>query len=77
MPDASSRGAKLLELKVEGLEGCFFGSVTNGGDMTTSSNSYPCLASTTSDHHHGNGGSGSGSSSGGKLQTTVGDRLAF
>jgi hypothetical protein len=77
MPDASGRGAKLLELKVECLEGHFFGGVTNSGNMTTSSNSYPCLASVTSDHHHGDGSSGGGSSSGGELQTTVGNRLAF
>ncbi len=84
MPDVP-HGARLYELKVEGLEGRFFGGVTKDGD-TTSSSGAP--SSGTSDGGHGKeqrsdasgttSGSGDGRSGGsGDMQTAVGEGMMF
>jgi hypothetical protein len=68
IPD-SPQGAKLYELKADGLEARFFGGVTLEGDNASSSN-------------NPSSGSGSGSGSGSLderelMQTAVGDGMIF
>jgi hypothetical protein len=91
MPDAP-QGAKLYELKVDGLEARFFGGVTQDGDQTSTSHqtgdselsSKRGNKSLREPNNEMSGASiassegvGSGSGEGGELQTAVGEGMKF
>jgi hypothetical protein len=78
MPDAPN-GARLYEMKVKGLEGRFFGGVTNNHDGTSSSGEPSSGASgggKGKDRSYTSGGSDGGVSSEG-MQTAVGEGMQF
>jgi hypothetical protein len=78
-----AHGARLYELKVEGLEGRFFGGVTKDGDTTSSSGAPSSGTATTkeprSDASGSSGGGDDGGRSGGSgdMQTAVGEGMMF